>query len=39
MDVAGAVAAQVSILHAENKNVLQHFSLDWKSDIAGEWKN
>jgi len=27
--VAGAVASQVSILHAENKNVLQHFSLDW----------
>jgi len=39
-DVAGAVAAQVSILHAENKNVLQHFSLEWKSDAAaGEWKN
>lgn len=27
--VAGAVAAQVSILHAENQGVLQHFSLEW----------
>ncbi len=27
--VAGAVASQVSILHAENKNVLQHFSIEW----------
>jgi ATP-binding protein involved in chromosome partitioning len=30
-DVAGAVAAQVSILHAEQSNVLQHFTLEWKN--------
>jgi ATP-binding protein involved in chromosome partitioning len=29
-NVAGAVAAQVSILHAENKDALQHFSLEWR---------
>ncbi|MEY4632388.1 MAG: hypothetical protein RIQ81_2508 [Pseudomonadota bacterium] len=29
--VAGAVAAQVSILHAENQGALQHFSLEWKN--------
>lgn len=29
--VAGAVAAQVSILHAEQSNVLQHFTLEWKN--------
>lgn len=29
--VAGAVAAQVSILHAEQANVLQHFSFEWKN--------